>query len=257
MFIKKISEFATFLSLKEHLLEELLAHLIHCVLADLEVSSIFISSLNHLNQVEMFAQHGIDPKIWEKYPQGTSVFEKYPITDALRFRKTIWINTLPNWGDEYPLLNKADFPSPEKTFICLAIEKSNTPVAVMGMFARPVIQVDAEVDSFLTAVSSMVSLFLYQRNHPATNKKELNSRKNFSSNNLKDEKLTERQLLILRLISEARTNLLISELLGYSESTIRQESIKIYSKLGCNGRVEASKIYKERFAETGTEVSKV
>jgi DNA-binding CsgD family transcriptional regulator len=56
-------------------------------------------------------------------------------------------------------------------------------------------------------------------------------------------------LLILKLISENRTNILISELLGYSESTIRQETIKIYAKLGCNGREEASRIYKESLLE--------
>jgi hypothetical protein len=59
--------------------------------------------------------------------------------------------------------------------------------------------------------------------------------------------LTERQKLILRMISEGRTNLNIGELLGYSESTIRQETIKIYSVLNCHGREEASKIYKEKF----------
>jgi DNA-binding NarL/FixJ family response regulator len=55
--------------------------------------------------------------------------------------------------------------------------------------------------------------------------------------------LTQRQDLILRMISEGRTNLAISEILKYSESTIRQETIKIFSKLGCDGRTEATEIY--------------
>jgi DNA-binding NarL/FixJ family response regulator len=50
--------------------------------------------------------------------------------------------------------------------------------------------------------------------------------------------------LILRMIREGRTNLAIGEMLKHSESTIRQETIKIFSKLGCDGRVEASHIYK-------------
>ena len=58
-------------------------------------------------------------------------------------------------------------------------------------------------------------------------------------------RLSERQELILKLMSEGRTNFSISELLGYSESTIRQETIKIYSFLQCDGREEASMIYKE------------
>jgi DNA-binding CsgD family transcriptional regulator len=56
-------------------------------------------------------------------------------------------------------------------------------------------------------------------------------------------------MLILKLISENRTNVMISERLGYSESTIRQETIKIYAKLGCNGREEAADIYRESLKE--------
>jgi DNA-binding NarL/FixJ family response regulator len=56
--------------------------------------------------------------------------------------------------------------------------------------------------------------------------------------------LTQRQQLILRMVSEGRTNTAIGEMLKYSESTIRQETIKIFSKLGCDGRDAASKIYK-------------
>ena len=60
--------------------------------------------------------------------------------------------------------------------------------------------------------------------------------------------LTERQQLILKLIAEGRTNRDISEILGYSESLIRQETIRIYAHLGCSGRNEAARIYKTRLA---------
>ncbi len=71
--------------------------------------------------------------------------------------------------------------------------------------------------------------------------------------------LTERQLVILRLISEGRTNGDIAELLGYSESLIRQETIKIYSLLSCNGRQEAAKIYRQSMQEemSGSDDEKV
>lgn len=56
--------------------------------------------------------------------------------------------------------------------------------------------------------------------------------------------LTERQELILRLISEGRTNGDIADVLGYSESLIRQETIRIYAHLGCSGRTEAASIFR-------------
>ena len=62
--------------------------------------------------------------------------------------------------------------------------------------------------------------------------------------------LTERQEVILRLIAEGRTNGDIAEVLGYSESLIRQETIRIYAFLGCNGRQEAALIYRTKMAHS-------
>ena len=245
MFIKRVSEFISFLSLREHELEEVLSHLVHRVLVDLGATSVFVSSLSQKNEVEMVGQFGINPEMWQVYPQGTSFFDKYPITEALRNRKTIWINTLPDWGDEYPLLKPYKFPGKEKTFICFAIEKCGTPVAVMGFFAMPTIELDAEIDAFIGTIANLLSLYLYRHVDSPSNLKAINTKPTILKNHQQEAKLTERQLLILRMISENRTNILISELLGYSESTIRQETIKIYAKLGCNGREEAARIYRE------------
>ena len=62
------------------------------------------------------------------------------------------------------------------------------------------------------------------------------------------DSLTERQEVVLKLISEGRTNGDIAEILGYSESLIRQETIRIYALLKCNGRQEAAQIYLSRYA---------
>lgn len=236
--------------MREHTVEDLLAHLVHRVLTDLEVTSMFISTLDSKSQVEMIGQYGIHPEMWTVYPKGASIFDKYPITDALRHRKTIWINTLPDWGDDYPLLKETEFPSTEKTFICMNIEKCDTPVGVLGMFCSPVIQVDAEIDAFLGAIGNLLSLYMYRIIDSAPNMKSIKSKTTIGEFSVVNQKLTERQMLILRMIADNRTNILISELLGYSESTIRQETIKIYAKLGCNGREEAARIYRDRFAES-------
>ena len=245
MYIQRVSEFISFLSLREHQLEDVLSHLVHRVLIDIQATSVFISSLSPSNNVEYVGQFGIDPHIWELYPRATSIFDKYPITDAMRSRKTTWINTLPDWGDEYPLLKPFEFPGKEKSFICMAIEKCATPVAVVGIFASPVIEVDGEIDAFLGSIANLLSLYLYNKDDLPSSQNGSPRKSEAIKKNLTEETLTERQMLILKLISENRTNILISELLGYSESTIRQETIKIYSKLGCHGREEASRIFRE------------
>jgi DNA-binding CsgD family transcriptional regulator len=245
MFINRVSEFISFLSLREHQLEDVLAHLVHRVLVDIQATSVFVSSLSPNNNVEYVGQFGLDPQIWELYPRTTSIFDKYPITDAMRTRKTTWINTLPDWGDEYPLLKPIEYPGKEKSFICMAIEKCATPVAVVGIFASPVIEVDGEIDAFLGTIANLLSLHLYSKDDLLSSQNGSPHKSAALKKNKTNEVLSERQMLILKMISENRTNISISELLGYSESTIRQETIKIYAKLGCNGREEASRIYKE------------
>lgn len=257
MYLQKVAEFASFLCLKEHTLGQLFAHLIHRVMDPLGVSSAFLSQLDNQNNVSMFYEYGVNPKIWEVHPpdQSISVFDKYPLTDALRTRKTIWINTLPNWGDDYPLLQNIHFPSNEKTFICMSIERSNTPIAVCGFFAYPVIEVDTELDSFFSAIANLISLQLFRLDFQEGNTSLKDRFRGSTYQPASVNELTERQMVILRLIAEGRTNVSISELLGYSESTVRQETIKIYTKLKCKGRAEAIRIYKEKFATQPEEVS--
>jgi DNA-binding CsgD family transcriptional regulator len=254
MYLNKLAEFAGFLCLKQHSMDELFSYLIYRVLDPVGVSSVFLSQLDQQNKVSMIYSYGVDPAIWQAHPpdQAISVFDKYPLTDALRTRKTIWINTLPDWGEEYPLLKGIEFPGKEKTFICMSIERSNTPIAVCGFFAHPVIEVDAELDSFFSAISNLISLELY-RFDASLREDNSSNQKGYPNNREQvDDSLTERQLVILQLIADGRTNISISEMLGYSESTIRQETIKIYNKLKCKGRAEASRIYRERFKSPQT-----
>ena len=54
------------------------------------------------------------------------------------------------------------------------------------------------------------------------------------------EDLTSRQLLILTHIDHSLVNLEIAKLLMLSESTIRQETVKIYKAMGVSNRAEAA-----------------
>jgi DNA-binding NarL/FixJ family response regulator len=51
--------------------------------------------------------------------------------------------------------------------------------------------------------------------------------------------LTERQTRILELLAKGMTNPQISRQVGYSESTVRQETMAIYRFFGVSGRHEA------------------
>lgn len=249
-FVDSISEFVQFLSLHDHKVEEILANLVLRVLAPIECTGIFMSQVKPDGTVELVAKYGIHPNLFDTYPVGISLKEKWPITDALRSRRTVWVNTLPDWGDEYPHLAVKPYPFDEKTFICWSIERFGTPVACMGVFCKSVVPPDIEVDSFLKAVGSIMSLYMYREGTEPYEIRMARNQSSIGNGNLLGMPLTERQALIVKLMADGKTNASISDLLGYSESTIRQESIKIYAKLGCSGRTDAARIYRETMVDS-------
>lgn len=60
------------------------------------------------------------------------------------------------------------------------------------------------------------------------------------------EELTERQSTILGHMASGQTNAQIARDIGFSESTVRQETMAIYRYLGANGRHDATRLAAER-----------
>lgn len=249
-YLDQITKFIAFLSTKEITLNEILRHMVLVVLSPLNVEAISIRHVNSKNQAVRIATWGMPLEMVQAPGDVYNLHEKYPSTDTLRLRRTTWINTLPDFGDDYPLLKEFPYTTGAKTFICFPIEKAGTPVAALGIFSRDVIQPNSEIESFLAAVGSVFSMYMFSQEARVHKVQKLGGK--FTPPNLENAEsaLTERQTVILQLISEDRTNLAISGLLGYSESTIRQELIKIYSKLSCTSREEAVKIYRQKLAKS-------
>lgn len=61
--------------------------------------------------------------------------------------------------------------------------------------------------------------------------------------------LTARQTIVLEHICAGRTNAQIAHVVGFSESTVRQETMAIYRTLGVDGRAEAAAAARARIAE--------
>lgn len=62
---------------------------------------------------------------------------------------------------------------------------------------------------------------------------------------LADIKLSQRQLQIAEMIADGMTNRQISRQLGYTEATIRYETIKLYERLRVKNRAQASSRIRE------------
>lgn len=62
---------------------------------------------------------------------------------------------------------------------------------------------------------------------------------------INEPNLSGRQLTILNFMSEGKTNYQIARLLNLSESTIKQESVRIFREFGATSRQEASELGKQ------------
>ena len=249
-YLNYVSDFISFLSSNELSLEEILSHLVQVVLHPLNAEAILIRQINSKNQSVLVATWGIPSEMLQFPGNDFDLRDKFPTTDTLRYRRMTWISTLPDWGDEYPLLKSYPYSTGAKSYVCFPIDRAGTPVAALGVFSRDVIHPNAEIESFLTAVGSVFSMFMFSQDSKAQEFLRIRGKHTPSDVGSTADELTERQQVVLRLISENRTNLAISELLGYSESTIRQETIKIFAKLGCSGRHEAALMYKAQVTKS-------
>ena len=246
MYLKWASEFIKYIGDQDHTLEEVLGHLVLRVMAPLSATSAFISKLDNQDSLVIVGRFGIPSETSESYEERFSLSEHLPITDAIRLRKVIAINTLPDWPEEYSALLGATYPSQEKSFIAFPIERSGTPVAAAAVFFNSKVAMNPEIELFLESIANILSIYLYpQVSSQLVTRPHLVGQHNSEAQRAElGLELTQRQQLILRMVSEGRTNIAIGDMLKYSESTIRQETIKIFSKLGCDGRDEASEIYK-------------
>lgn len=205
----------------------------------LDVNHVWISEVTNRKTVRARASFGVDQKLfseWQEFPLDW----KLPVTDALIEKRLVWIDSLPEWPEAYPLLKGVMYDLPVRTQIVIPILRFNAPVACIGIVSDKLITPDEELDLFFRTIANLISLHLFRQ---ARDRKKLES-PNVTS-------LTDRQVQILAYIAEKRTNIEIADIMGYSESTIRQETIRIFEKLQVNGRNEARKYFLENRERLG------
>jgi DNA-binding CsgD family transcriptional regulator len=231
-YLAKISELTDYLSTNNPDLDNLCEFVKTRVFAHLNPSGMFISKLNENGFVVPLAHCGFNENIvssWLNY----SINDELPPTDAIKNNSLIWIADNEEWHRNYPIL--AQFPSDEvtKTFITWPISARNSSMCVLGIILHETRRPSPDEVSFLEAVGSLVALQI--------------SLSSFITNKVADEDviklLTRRQREILHGMSDGLTNSQIANELGFSESTIRQESMRMYEILQVAGRKEAVQKY--------------
>ncbi len=245
MSLTSFSELVDFLAVKNHTIPNILAHMVLRTLSPLDATSAYLSHLKEDGVLESVGAFGLGDIRNSEHTKPISLKDKFPLTDSVRNRSTVWVNSLPNWPEEYPTLKNLSYDTGEKTYISFPIEKYGTPIAAIGIFSKSVLIQTAEIDAFLRAIANLLSLTIYpvsdSGNFVAKSRKPMPARILEPLENLLDE----RQLVILDYMSQGRTNADIAKLFTLSESTIRQQSIKIFAALKCQGRQEAAQIFRD------------
>lgn len=252
MFYRQLAEVSTYVTDNKYQLNEMLRLLCLRALSGLQVEALVFTELDAMGNVE--PNHYFGFEITDKtgnHPKFR-ISEQTPFTDCIRENRIIWIDSLPGWPKTYSAMSAIALPKQYKTLISAPVESRGLPVGSLTIFSRAKLEYDESVAQFIEAISMILASALNSHRTAANLRLAQPSENGLHKPSLEEpelglhdyrEPLSERQNLILKLISEGRTNAAIADVLGYSESLIRQETIRIYAKLGCSGRNEAAQIY--------------
>lgn len=198
-------------------------------LKDFELISVYFFRADNDGKMRFAGGHNIPKENSEKWPEF-DLNLPLPLTECVRNRQKVWLNGREEWELQYPLMK--EFPlNPElKTFINVPLQVEGHPIAALGLSSRIDIPHSASTTSYINAVCGIVGI--YAQNLPEFR----GARQEGTSRRV----LSRRQNNIINLIREKLTNREIGDELGYSESTIRQETMRIYQILHVNNRREAA-----------------
>jgi DNA-binding CsgD family transcriptional regulator len=166
-----------------------------------------------------------------------SLWDRSPAVDAIRDGEPIILNDRSSLLAEYPWLENHDgLLNPTMAWpLTLGTQRLGS---LQLQFAEPVIH--DEIAPIFVATAPILGLYVSLRTSPApTVEPERHSSQPRTGNNHVESELSPRQLRILHLLAEGLTNPQIAARIGFSDSTVRQETMAIYRFLDADGRREA------------------
>ena len=232
-----ISDFTIFLQNKGLTIQDICQYLVTVSLKDYGFYCSVFAEIQKSGQVCVTSHFGADPKDVEAW-QDMSLEIKTPVNDCLRENRIVWINTLPNYSQEYELLNSLPTDERLKTLVAFPLRGSSHLLGALSILSSKKIELDTEIELLIKSLGHMTALRMEINSNSKNKAMDLSTgESSISANNL--SQLTPRQKKILEMLIEKKTNKEIADELIYSVSTIKQETISIYEKLGLRGREDS------------------
>ena len=244
-----ISDFTTFLQTKGLTIQNICQYLVTVSLKDYGFYCSVFAEIQKNGKVRVTSHYGADPKDVDAW-QDMAIEIKTPVNDSLRENRIVWINTLPNYSQDYELLNSLPIDAKLKTLVSFPLRGSSHLLGAISFLSSEKIELDTEIELLFKTLCHMAALRLEITSKSKSKATDLpTENKLFADGNL--PKLTARQKKILEMLIQKKTNKEIADQLIYSVSTIKQETIAIYEKLGIRGREDSYLLqeYKELIKE--------
>ena len=131
---------------------------------------------------------------------------------------------------------KAGKAEGSRALVCLPFLKDSTPVGCLVLTVSGDVTEIPDVPGLVPVVGKLGAFYLEHSGVANGSRKESKSGSNGTG-----EDLTKRQIRILEMMAEGMSNVEIAREMLLSESSIRQETVRIYRSLSVGGRAEASK----------------
>ena len=216
--------FVNFLKNPSITYSEICSFLVNNIFVTHKSNASLISHVSKSGLIEIKGSFGVSV---DKLASWSSVHPNtnHPLAKTLNENNPTFIKTLPKWPEEYSHALNLNIDENFKSFLCLPIAKHNSLFGTLSLFSTKILKLSKQDLEFYSLIASMVVLRFQPQDDSNSS-----TPSHYKSN------LNEREIATFDLIKIGKTNDEIAKVLGYSASTIRQDTIKIYKKLSIDGR---------------------
>lgn len=220
--------------------DEFCKQIVHKIAPGNGVIAALIAKVADDSKIRVFGQYGP----WALPPENSivDIWGKSPISQAIRFGNSIEIS-----GSEAEK-TKLTTPYVEGAACYLFMPFTENPRSI-GVLALAFMADEPKIDSEVLDLELIRIAAEYFTSRPGLSQ-GLDGRIPVSfKNSHVDEggvQFTEREKQILIQMSEGKTNFQIGRKLSLAESTVKQETVRIFKKLGVNNRKDAWILAKQR-----------
>lgn len=192
-------------------------------------SVVFFSKLNNDGTINLISDIGLNEDSHASWA-NVAITSDLPVPDAIKQDDIIWYNNYLDMWENYSELTAFPVKEHVASFVALPVDAEGYAKIVLGLMFDKTLRQDPDLSMFIWTIGALVSMYFTH-----TWRKQLEAEPQQMSNFY----FTLRQREILQMLADGLTNSQIAHQLGFSESTIRHETMRIYRALQADGRKDA------------------